>query len=68
PVVHSNSATVRRYSELFADLRRRNKLIGPNDLWIAAATLSLGLPLLTRNTDEFKRVPDLDVIDYTAER
>ena len=65
PVVHSNSAIVRRYSELFANLRRRNQLIGPNDLWIAAAALSLGLPLLTRNTDEFERVPDLDVIAYT---
>lgn len=66
PVVHSNRVIVQRYSELFADLRRRNQLIGPNDLWIAAAALSLGLPLLTRNTDEFERVPELDVIDYTA--
>ncbi|MDP6491573.1 MAG: type II toxin-antitoxin system VapC family toxin [Kiritimatiellia bacterium] len=66
PVVHSNSAIVRRYGELFADLRRRNQLIGPNDLWIAAAAVSLGLPLLTRNIDEFERVPELDTIDYSA--
>lgn len=65
PVVHSNKAIVRQYSELFASLRRRNRLIGPNDLWIAATALSLGLPLLTRNTDEFERVPELDVVDYT---
>ena len=44
----------------------RNQLLGPNDLWIAAAALSLGLPLLSKNTCEFRRVPDLDVVDYTA--
>ncbi len=66
PVVHSNTAIVRRYGELFATLRRQNRLIGPNDLWIAATALSLGLPLLTRNTDEFERVPELEVTDYAA--
>jgi len=66
PVIHSNNAIVRRKGELFANLRRQNRLIGPNDLWIAAAVLSLGLPLLTRNASGFERVPELDVVDYTA--
>ncbi|MDP6358396.1 MAG: type II toxin-antitoxin system VapC family toxin [Kiritimatiellia bacterium] len=66
PIVHSNTAIVRRYSQLFAGLRRQNRLIGPNDLWIAAAALSLGLPLLTRNTREFERIQELEVMDYTA--
>ena len=65
-VVHSNRAIVRQYSELFASLRRQNRLIGPNDLWIAATALSLGLPLLTRNADEFERVSELEIVDYTT--
>jgi tRNA(fMet)-specific endonuclease VapC len=66
PVVHTSSAITHQYARIFANLRRRNKLTGPNDLWIAATALSLGVPLLSRNTGEFERVPDLDVIDYAG--
>jgi tRNA(fMet)-specific endonuclease VapC len=66
PVVHSTQAAVRAYAELFADLRRRNQLIGPNDLWLAACARTLRLPLLTRNAEEFSRIADLAVIDYKA--
>ncbi len=66
PVVHSNGAISRQYAITFAEQRRQNQLIGPNDLWIAATALSLGLPLLTRNTKEFERVGGLDVIDYAV--
>jgi len=66
PIVHSNADITRRYARVFAVLRKRNQLIGPNDLWTAAAALSLDLPLLTRNVNEFSRVPELAVIDYTA--
>ena len=40
-------------------------LIGPADLWLAACALERKLPLLTRNTDEFSRVKELTVIDYS---
>ena len=66
PIVHSNATITREYARIFADLRQRNQLVGPNDLWIAAATRSLGLPLLTRNVDGFAGVPNLDIVDYTA--
>ena len=65
PVIHSNAAISRHYAETFSSQRRTNQLIRPNDLWIAAAALSAGLPLITRNAREFKRVKRLEVIDYT---
>lgn len=47
------------YADIRAELRRQGKLIGPNDLFIAAHALSLDLPLVTANIGEFSRVPDL---------
>jgi len=64
-VVWPGEETLRRYAQLYADLKRRNALVGPNDLWIAASVLEKGLPLLTRNPDEFTRIEGLEVIDYT---
>ena len=53
PIVHSNSAITRQYARLFADLRRRNQLIGPNDLWIAATARASGAVLYTCNGKDF---------------
>ena len=66
PILHSDAATVRSYGCIYVDLRGRNALIGPNDLWIAACALAHGLPVLTRNAAEFGRVDGLRVIDYAA--
>lgn len=52
------------YARLYRDLRGRNCLIGANDLWIAAHALQHGLPLVTRNLNEFARVPELRVMAY----
>jgi predicted nucleic acid-binding protein len=43
-------------------LRKRGRLIGTNDLWIACTARSAGLPIATRNVEEFGRVPDLEVV------
>lgn len=51
----------RRYGKLRANLATAGQLIGPNDLWIAAHALSLGLPLITHNLREFERVPELAI-------
>ena len=64
PIAHSDTATIRHYADLYAALRKQNSMIGPNDLWIAACALARGLPLVTRNVEEFRRVPKLSVIDY----
>jgi predicted nucleic acid-binding protein len=41
-----------------------SSLIGANDLWIAAAALRHGEPLVTRNARDFQRVPRLQVLTY----
>lgn len=64
PLLHSDPAIIRSYAETYARLRARNRLIGPNDLWIAAASIAYGMPLLTRNVDEFRRIGGIEVIDY----
>jgi tRNA(fMet)-specific endonuclease VapC len=67
PVIHSNGPIVREYAMLFAELKQRNQLIDPNDLWIAACARALDLPLLTANADEFGRVNGLKVVPYRNE-
>ena len=45
-------------------LERRGTMIGPYDLQIAAQALSRNIPVVTHNTGEFRRVPDLQVEDW----
>lgn len=52
------------YREIFRILKTEGRLIGQNDLWIAAACLRHHLPLVTRNVEEFGRVPQLEVLGY----
>jgi tRNA(fMet)-specific endonuclease VapC len=66
PTLWVSETTLVRYVEIYADLVKRNQLIGPYDLWIAASALEYALPLLTRNGREFSRIPNLRIIDYTA--
>lgn len=59
--------TIGIYAGLYAALHRRNHLLGPHDLWIAASSLRHGVPILSANVSEFRRVPDLKVVDYREE-
>ena len=56
-------------SEMYGQVRPalKKQPIGPNDTWIAAHALALQMPLVTNNTREFSRVPDL-VIDSWMDR
>ena len=53
-----------QYGELFRILTAHGHLIGTNDLWIAASDLVHAMGVVTRNADEFKRVPGLAVVEY----
>ena len=45
-------------------LEQRGQLIGPYDLMLAGQALALGVILVTHNTHEFSRVPELALDDW----
>ncbi len=54
------------YAELRPKLERRGRPIGAMDLLIAAHALSLGVPLVTNNEKEFRRVAGLVVENWAV--
>ncbi len=52
----------RRAGEYYLRLRSRGRLIGNQDLMIAATAAELGIAVLTRNHDHFSRLADLEVL------
>ena len=56
--------TALAYGRIARELRQAGRLIGANDLWIAATSVRYALPLVTANTARFGRVTGLEVISY----
>lgn len=54
------------YAKIRASLKALGTMIGANDLFIAAHARSLGLTLVTNNTGEFGRVPNLMFENWTV--
>ena len=54
------------YAEIRAHLKARGTPIGGNDLFIAAHARSMGLTLVTNNTNELGRIPDLILQNWTV--
>ncbi len=52
------------YGTIRAELERKGKMIGNNDLWIAAHAKTAGLTLVTNNEREFRRVGGLKVQNW----
>lgn len=61
PVTESVAQT---YGEIRAAIKKQP--IGPNDTWIAAHAVSLGLTLITNNHREFSRVPELHTDNWLS--
>ena len=59
-----DSVICRRAAEVRIALERRGQLIGPLDTLIAGTALSCGATLVTRNTNEFRRVVGLKVVNW----
>jgi tRNA(fMet)-specific endonuclease VapC len=57
----------RLHARLWSDLSREGQLIGAHDLQIAATALFHGMPLLTANVREFRRVGGLDVLTWAED-
>jgi tRNA(fMet)-specific endonuclease VapC len=53
----------RRHAELWADLEKSGRMIGPYDLLIAATALHYNYALVTLNVSEFRQVPKLRLAD-----
>jgi tRNA(fMet)-specific endonuclease VapC len=52
------------FGEIRAYLARLGKPIGPYDMQIAAIALAHNVILVTHNTREFSRIPDLQIEDW----
>lgn len=61
-----DTAAARHYGPIRAELEKQGRLIGPNDLMIAAHALALGAVLVTDNVGEFSRVDGLAVENWLA--
>ena len=64
PVVLPTAETAENYALIRSYLEKNGQPIGNNDLWIAAHALSLNTILVTNNTREFMKVPDLLVENW----
>jgi tRNA(fMet)-specific endonuclease VapC len=49
-----------------ADIEKKGTTIGPYDLLIGASAIYTGYVLVTHNTKEFSRIPDLMIEDWEA--
>lgn len=52
------------YGLLRADLEKKGRIIGPYDMEIAAQAISRNLTLVSNNTSEFSRIPDLKLENW----
>ena len=52
------------FGKIRAELKQRGELIGPYDMLIAAQAVARKLILVTNNTKEFTRVPELVIEDW----
>jgi len=65
PVENLSSAASQTYGEIRALLEKQGRMIGNNDLWIAAHAVALNVTLATNNEREFLRVAGLSVENWT---
>jgi tRNA(fMet)-specific endonuclease VapC len=63
-VLASNADVSWEYGRAYRYLQENGRLIGGNDLWIAATALAYRMPVVTRNVEHYRRVPGLEVEAY----
>jgi predicted nucleic acid-binding protein len=63
-VLASNPDVSWEYGRAYRYLQDNGRLIGGNDLWIAATALAYHMPVVTRNVEHYRRVPGLEVETY----
>jgi tRNA(fMet)-specific endonuclease VapC len=65
-IVAFDEAAAHAYGEIRTKLEKAGTPIGAMDLLIAAHAVSLGVTLVTNNAREFRRIPILDILDWTT--
>ena len=66
PILEFPDEAAAHYAGIRAALKRSGRMIGANDLFVAAHARSLGLTLVTNNVREFGRVPGLKVENWAG--
>ena len=61
-------ACAKAYSKIRENLSSKGKLIGPNDMLIAATAIANDATLISNNIREYSRVPALKVESWSVER
>ncbi|MCX6969403.1 MAG: type II toxin-antitoxin system VapC family toxin [Verrucomicrobia bacterium] len=64
-VVDFDDSCADHYAGIRTALESAGKVIGPNDLFIAATARAVGAILVTANENEFRRVPGLKVENWS---
>jgi tRNA(fMet)-specific endonuclease VapC len=64
-ILDFNDRDAEWYGKIRSWLKKEGNIIGPYDMLIAAQALSRDLILVTNNTDEFGRVKDLRIEDWS---
>jgi tRNA(fMet)-specific endonuclease VapC len=64
-ILSYDQSAATHYGAIRSYLEKKGILIGPMDLLIAAHALSLSLTMVTNNVREFKRVPDLQLENWS---
>ncbi len=63
-IIDFDDSDAETYGKIRAYLKTRGIIIGPYDMLIAAQAITKDLVLVTNNTDEFTRIPDLKLEDW----
>jgi tRNA(fMet)-specific endonuclease VapC len=63
-IVNFNDNDAEVYGLIRAELEKRGQVIGPYDMQIAAQAITRNLILVTNNTEEFARIPDLKLENW----
>jgi len=63
-ILASSADVAWEYGRAYRYLQGNRLRIGANDLWIAATGVAYRMPIVTRNVEHYRRVPDLQVATY----
>lgn len=63
-ILELNDSIIVQAADIYAHLHRNGQLIGDADIRIAATALQHKLPLVTNNQNHFKRISDLQLMNW----